>query len=45
MLRWEGTEAEIDARHVDGWDHHLARLGVVAAGGEVDPDVPREGDS
>jgi hypothetical protein len=26
------------AAHTDGWDHYLARLAVVAAGGDVGPD-------
>jgi len=27
------------AQHIHGWDHYLARLAVVAGGGQVDPDT------
>jgi uncharacterized protein YndB with AHSA1/START domain len=26
--------------HAEGWDHYLARLAIVAAGGDAGPDIP-----
>ena len=32
------------AQHIHGWDHYLARLAVVGAGGEVGPDTGPDGE-
>ena len=37
-------DAEAVEQHIQGWDHYLARLVVVAAGGEVGPDTGPGGD-
>lgn len=38
-----GLPDEAVADHGDGWDHYLARLAVVAAGGDPGPDPHLEG--
>ena len=32
------------ALHIHGWDHYLARLAVVASGGDVGPDIGPDGE-
>jgi uncharacterized protein YndB with AHSA1/START domain len=34
-----GLPTDAVADHTKGWNHYLERLGTVAAGGEVEPDV------
>ena len=36
-------DAEAVAQHIEGWDHYLGRLAVVAAGGDAGPDVGPNG--
>lgn len=33
-----GLPADAVSDHVNGWDHYLGRLAIVAAGGNVDAD-------
>jgi uncharacterized protein YndB with AHSA1/START domain len=37
-LRHHGLPGGPEDRHVDGWEHYLARLAVAAAGGDAGPD-------
>jgi uncharacterized protein YndB with AHSA1/START domain len=39
-LTHRGLPDDAVSDHTQGWDHYLERLSIVAAGGEVGPDVP-----